>query len=429
MKFDLVLSRRQWLRVACAGLAGGSSPGWLGQFARAAVSQKSPAKSVVLIWLAGGPSTIDLWDLKPGHPNGGPFREIDTASPGVRISEHLPRLATLARELAIVRSLSSREGDHGRATRFLQTGYLPGAGIEYPPVGSLISHELGEDAEDLPRFVSIASSRTLLEPAGGFLGPHFAPVAVGAEASTIEDLIVPNLNRPPHVSAAAHTERLHLLDLLERGFGGQNPGPAVEGMRSARSRALRMMDPSARAAFDLTNEPAQIRERYGSNVFGQGCLLARRLVERGVPFVEVSLAGWDTHNDNFERVRVLSGILDNGMSALLDDLRGRGLLESTLVVCQGEFGRTPRINGTAGRDHWPQSWAVALAGGGIRGGQVIGETSPDGMAVVKQPTSVPDLIATVCKAVGIDPRKQNLSNVGRPIRIADPAAQIIPGLL
>lgn len=429
MNLHLELNRRGLLRSAAFGLAGITSQGWLGRLAAASSGGGGRTKSVVLLWLAGGPSTIDLWDLKPGHANGGPFREIDTAAPGVRISEHLPQLATCMKDMVIVRSLASREGDHGRATRFLQTGYISGAGIEYPPLGALVSREIGQAESDLPTFVSIAPSKTLLEPGGGFLGPHHAPLAVGTEARSVADLAVPDLHRPGQVSDASQAERLRLLGVLERGEASWRGSPVVDGLRSATARALRLMGPTARAAFQFEDERDEVRDLYGRNVFGQGCLLARRLVERGVSFVEVTLGGWDTHADNFDRVRVLSGILDTAYSALIRDLRDRRLLDSTLVVCQGEFGRTPRINGTTGRDHWPQSWAVALAGGGIQGGQSIGKTSPDGMAVVDHPTTVPDLIATICKAVGIDPRKQNPSNVGRPIRIADPAAREIAGIL
>ncbi|MBX9626673.1 MAG: DUF1501 domain-containing protein, partial [Gemmataceae bacterium] len=212
-------------------------------------------------------------------------------------------------------------------------------------------------------------------------------------------------------------------------FAAGRPAPVAESVRAATLQAVRLMRPEAAAAFDLDAETDKTRAAYGKGVFAEGCLLARRLVERGVPFVEVTLDGWDTHDKNFDRVRELSGTLDAAFAALLSDLKDRGLLDATLVVCQGEFGRTPKINGQTGRDHWPASWAVALAGGGIKGGQVVGKTTADGTAVDGDPTSVPDLIATVATAVGVDPRKQNMSNVGRPIRVADPAAVPIRGLL
>ncbi len=189
------------------------------------------------------------------------------------------------------------------------------------------------------------------------------------------------------------------------------------------------MEPAAAAAFDLDEEQDDLRDTYGRNIFGQGCLMARRLVERGVPFVEVSLGGWDTHQNNFERVKGLSGTLDGAFAALLGDLSDRGLLDSTVIVCMGEFGRTPKINGGSGRDHYPVAWSSVLAGGGLQGGSVIGKTAPDGMTVADRPVAVPDLIATIVQAVGIDPKKQNMSNVSRPIRIADPEAKPIVEVL
>jgi uncharacterized protein (DUF1501 family) len=203
----------------------------------------------------------------------------------------------------------------------------------------------------------------------------------------------------------------------------------ANSIQAAAARAVRLMRPEAAAAFNLDDEKGKVRDAYGRSLFGQGCLLARRLVERGVPFVEVTLDGWDTHSNNFGLVKGLSGTLDIAFATLLADLKDRGLLDGTLVVCQGEFGRTPKINGNVGRDHWPAAWAVALAGGGIKGGQAVGKTSADGTSVEERAVGVPDLIATVAKAVGIDPRKQNMSNVGRPIRVADPAAKPIGELL
>ena len=227
--------------------------------------------------------------------------------------------------------------------------------------------------------------------------------------------------------------RLGLLDGLARDFQAGHPGVPALSHRSAYERAVRMMRSKAVEAFNLDGEPAALRDAYGRNPFGQGCLLARRLVERGVPFVEVALSGvdnsqafaWDTHQENFESVKKLSGVLDPGWATLVEDLRMRGLLDSTLIVWMGEFGRTPKINKQTGRDHFPAAWTTVLAGGGIKGGQAIGRTSDDGMTVADRPVAVPDFMATICKALGIDPSKQNVSDVGRPIRIADPAARPI----
>ncbi len=225
------------------------------------------------------------------------------------------------------------------------------------------------------------------------------------------------------------SKRMKLLAGLEEGFDPGDGAPVAETLRAATDQAVRLMRPEAAAAFRLDDEKSSLRDAYGRTTFGQGCLLARRLVQRGVSFVEVTLDGWDTHNDNFERVKALSSNLDRAFAALLDDLKDRGMLDDTLVLCQGEFGRTPRINGNSGRDHWPGSWSAVLAGGGIKGGQAVGKTTKDGASVDGEPTRTPDLIATIVKAVGIDPMKQNMSNVSRPIRIADPSAKPILELL
>ncbi|QDT49052.1 hypothetical protein Pan258_30990 [Symmachiella dynata] len=422
----LALSRRNWLRFSTFGVACGI--GWLEALADNTAHDRPTGKSVIMLWLTGGPATIDLWDLKPGHKNGGPFKPIDTAVEGMQISEHLPQLARQMQEMAIIRSLTSREGDHRRATHLLRTGYRPQGAIRFPAFGAIMAHERDDRSADLPRFVSIAPSLQLSEVGCGFLGPEFSPLNIGGEGQN-GDLTVPNLSGIEGVSPATQKTRLQLLEGLETGFAHNRNSLVVDSLLSATDRAVRLMRPQAASAFDLDDESDKLRDRYGRGTFGQGCLLARRLVERGVPFVELAIGGWDTHRNNFEQVKGLSEQLDTGFATLLGDLKDRGLLESTLIVCQGEFGRTPRINGNSGRDHWPNTWSAVLAGGGIRGGQAIGRTSQDGTQVVDHPLTVPDLIATVCKIVDIDPRKQNLSNVSRPIRIADPDAKVITELL
>jgi hypothetical protein len=232
--------------------------------------------------------------------------------------------------------------------------------------------------------------------------------------------------------------RIDMLREMQAEFVASHPGNAAQGHQAAYDRAVRLMRTDAAKAFDLSDEPAKLRDAYGRNLFGQGCLLARRLVERGVPFVEVTLSGvdgagggigWDTHTQNFDQVAKLCGVLDPAWATLMGDLKQRGLLESTLVVWMGEFGRTPQINPQGGRDHFPNAWSTVLAGGGINGGQVYGATGKDGMAVAGKPVRVPDFLATVCKALGLDPTKQNMSNVGRPIRLADAGAKPIAEVL
>ncbi|PQO47687.1 DUF1501 domain-containing protein [Blastopirellula marina] len=426
------LTRRDYLRMAALGVGlGAGSASWLPTLAAAESTQpQKTSKAVILLWLSGGPATIDMWDLKPGSPNGGEFKEIATATPGLRISEHLPKLAQQSEDLAVIRSMQSKEGDHRRATQFVRTGYTPQGAIKFPTFGSLCSHEIGNREIDLPSFVSISGGRggggggSL---GGGFLGPEFSPLVIGG--GNDGGLSVPNLSRRDGVSEDDQRQRMEMLNKLDARFRQDRSGQVVDALETAADKAVRLMRPEAAAAFRLEDEPDQLRDRYGRNNFGQGCLMARRLVERGITFVEVTLGGWDTHNENFEQVAQLSATLDTAFSTLLADLKSQGLLDSTVVICQGEFGRTPKINGRAGRDHWPHTWATVLAGGGIQGGQAIGATNADGTEVVDRPITVPDVIATVCQQIGIDPKKQNMSNVGRPIRVADPEAKPIEELL
>jgi hypothetical protein len=433
------LSRREWLTLSSAGVVGYSLSGWLGQLADAAANDPRRRRSCILLWMNGGPSQIDTFDPKEGHVNGGQFRAIPTAVPGIRISEHLPRLAAAMRDIAIIRSMSTREADHGRATYQMRTGYLPSGPVQYPTLGSLLSKEMGQPDAELPNFVSIAPY-PFFSPAAygpGFLGPQYAPLVLGGDQQLVpipgqqanyeDSLRVQDLVPPSDVSAQRSTARSRLLDEMEQDFLETRSALPSQSHRAAYQRAVTLMRSSATRAFDLDSEPPSVRDRYGRNVFGQGCLLARRLLERGVPFVEVSLGsaenltlGWDTHINNFDGVRRLCAILDPAWATLIDDLRSRGLLESTLIVWMGEFGRTPRINPQGGRDHWANAWSTVLAGGGIRGGQVYGRTSADGTTVESNPpTSTGDFIGTIASALGIDGGRINISNVGRPIRIVD----------
>jgi hypothetical protein len=374
--------------------------------------------------------------LKPGHANGGPFKDIATSVSGIRISEHLPKVAMQMDRMAVIRSMSTKEEDHGRAAFLLRTGYRPEGPIQYPSIGALISKELGRDDSLLPNFVSIAPFRQFSPEAygPGFLGPTYAPLVLGDNPQAPNDyeqaLKVQNLKAPGEVIPPRVDSRIDLLEEMDRAYAARQPGLSVRSHQAAYDRAARLMRTSAAKAFHLDEEPAAVRDAYGRSLFGQGCLIARRLVERGVPFVEVTLGqlnnnavGWDTHGDNFNQVRQLSEVLDPAWATLMEDLKARGLLDSTLIVWMGEFGRTPQINNNQGRDHFPGAWSTVLAGGGLRGGQVVGRTSKDGTKVEDRPVSVPDLLATVCLALGMDPLKQNTSNIGRPIRIVDKAAK------
>jgi hypothetical protein len=372
--------------------------------------------------------------MKSGHENGGPFKPIATSVPGISICEHLPGVAKWMDRLAIIRSMSTREGDHARAREHMRTGYLPQGPIQFPVLGSVVSNEHGAREAELPNYISILPRGLFRQgiPPAGFLGPDHAPLIVGSERDDAGEparLGVDYASLPAGVSPEQADERRQLLRDLEREFLDARPGAATDGHRTAYDKARRLMTPAARQAFAIEDEPAALRERYGQSSFAQGCLLARRLVERGVPFVEVTLGGWDTHADNFTSVERLCGSLDGAWATLMEDLAGRGLLDSTHIVWMGEFGRTPVINPRVGRDHYPQAWSVVLGGGGIQGGQVVGKTSDDGLSVEDRPVTTPDLLATICLALGLDPTKQNMSNVDRPIRLADPAAKPIHEIL
>lgn len=348
--------------------------------------------------------------------------------------KHLPQTARWGKRLAVVRSMSTREGDHVRARDELRTGYRPQGPIRFPVLGSLVSKECETRASDLPNYVSILPGGIFTPgvPPAGFLGPQHAPLLVDRsvdEAAAGAKLQVRNLAPPPGLNAAAASERAAMLARLQRTFLAEHPGVAADGYRTAYDRAERLMKPDTARAFNLDDEADDVQERYGRSTFGQGCLLARRLVERQVPFVEVTLGGWDTHDDNFTQVKNLCGTLDAAWAALMHDLDERGLLDSTLVVWMGEFGRTSAINPRNGRDHYPKAWSVVLGGGGIQGGGALGSTGADGLEVTDRPVAIADLQATIVRAVGLDPAKQNMSNVGRPIRLVDPNAKPLAEIL
>lgn len=428
-------SRRQWCQsVVGSALAG---TGWLRSLAADIGDKPERKRNCILLWMSGGPSTIDLWDVKPGQANAGPVRDIATKTPGLRFGELLPAMAKWSDHLAVIRSMQTKEGDHGRATFLLRTGNLPQGPVQYPTIGGLLAKELANPNIDLPCHVRITPpfrDRTFgLGNGAGFLGPQYAPLLIGenAEAQPNIDtaLGVQDLVGPEGISADETRTRVDLLRALDQSFFAVRPNHLTAAHQGAVDQAIRLMRPQAASAFRLDQEPAKVRDRYGRSLFGQGCLLARRLVERGVAFVEVALEGWDTHNQNFDALNHLVPQVDVAWSALMQDLAERGLLATTTIAWMGEFGRTPKINSGNGRDHYPNAWATVLAGGGIKGGQAIGKTSPDGSEVIDRPVSVPDLLVTVCRALGVDPLKQNLSNVGRPIRIVDKSARPIEEIL
>lgn len=383
---------------------------WLARSARAD-DAKVPAKAkhVIVLWMNGGPSHIDTWDPKQGK-TAGPHKAIKTSVPGVTISEHMPRLATKANKLAIVRGMTSKEGNHLRAQYFLRTGYAPNPTVMHPSLGGWVSKRMGEPASGLPSFVSLGGPSI----GAGFFGVQHGPFVVGQPGSMPQ-----NVGYAAGVDRTRFEARKLLLDEMEGAFAARTGDAKVEGRRALYAKADRLMHAKALDAFDVTKESDAVRAAFGDTPFGKGCLTAARLVASGVRFVEVTLDGWDTHQNNFERTKRLMGVLDPAMSALLDDLERRGLADETLVVWMGDFGRTPRINPNDGRDHHPAAWSAVLAGAGIRGGIVHGETDADGAKVVKDAVPVPNLLATIATVLGLDPDDTVVSPAGRPIALTD----------
>ena len=371
-------------------------------------------KKCILLWMGGGPSHMDTWDLKPdSEKNGGPFRPIPTSAPGVSISQHLPNVARQMKSLSIVRSLDSKEGNHDRGTYMMHTGYAPNPTVVHPAFGSVCSYELGEKLAnfDLPHCISINTPGQ----GAGFLGMSHSPFMVQNPNGPID-----NLRPRGGVSDDRMIRRMSMLKNVETDFLKQNRGQAAVDHASVYAKTYRMMNSQYTQAFKLDTEPANVRDAYGRNSFGSGCLMARKLIEQGVTFVEVSLGGWDTHANAFETLSTrLLPELDKGMGALVADLKQRGLLDSTMVVWMGEFGRTPRINQNAGRDHWPKSWSIVMGGGGLKGGQVIGATDKDGVDITDRPVGVMDVIATMTKTMGIDLATQYTTPRGRPIKVVN----------
>lgn len=368
-----------------------------------------PAKACIVLFMVGGPSQFETWDPKPGRDTGGEFGTIPTALSGVRISETLPGLAARADELAIIRSLSYAEGNHGRARYLMHTGYPPQGATGHPSLGAGVA-AAALDPSALPGHVTIGGPGH----GAGFLGAQYSPFIVGDPRKPIRNLV-----QPPSVDGARLDRRIALWESLESDFAQERPSALIEGHGATVHQAIRMMRAPELEAFDLEREPEAVRARYGDSKFGAGCLMARRLVERGVKFVEVQMDGWDTHANVFDRVRTLNGQMDPAMSALLDDLSASGLLEETLILWVGDFGRTPRINGRGGRDHYPRVANAVLAGGGIPGGQVIGATDADGIEVSERPIGVADLFRTVIARMGMDPDQVRMSPGGRPISAVD----------
>ena len=408
---DGVVHRRDFLRVAAAAGAAAGLVSWTDAICLSADDLRKRGRACILLWMGGGPSQFETFSPKPGHENGGETKAISTAVSGIQIAESLPKCAGVMNDLAIIRSMTSKEGSHPRATFLLHHGYLPMGGVKYPTLGAHVAQQIGTPGFDIPSFVRIGG-KGVDAGNGGFLGVDYDPFILLNPESKPE-------NTTPATKADRTARRLEMLKAVEADFGAVEGADLVADHQKLIGKSSTMIQSRRMAAFDLSQETDKMRDAYGRTKFGAGCLLARRLVESGVTFVEVNQEGWDTHDDNFNRVASNNGIIDQPMAQLVTDLKQRGMLERTLVIWMGEFGRTPRINPRAGRDHYPRAFNVALAGGGIRGGQAIGETDAGGIDVTSRPVTVNDLFRTIYTTLGIDADHENMSRIGRPIKLID----------
>jgi len=417
------VSRRDFLHLGALAPLGLSLAGALRLRAQSA-SNPAKANACIIVWLDGGPSHLDTFDLKPDAPSEvrSPFKDIPTSIPGLRICEHLPRTALLMREIALIRSVTHELGNHDTGTRFLLTGHRPTPALEYPSLGSVVARLRASDSP-MPPYIAIPNDAVGGDSnaaRSGYLPGAYSAFSVGKDPSRVQDL-----HPPPGITFERHEHRRAMLAKMDAFSRHVEEGPATRNRDAFYQQAYRLIgSPEAKKAFALGQESTAVRERYGSSSIGNGCLLARRLVEAGSRFVTVVDSGWDTHqqiakelpDSRFPGSGKLPS-LDRAYSALIEDLRQRGLLDSTLVVLMGEFGRTPKLNALGGRDHWPRAGFACLAGGGVQGGRVVGATNPFGEFPVERPVTPPDLAFTVLQLLGIDPSRELTTPDGRPMKV------------
>jgi hypothetical protein len=401
------VSRRACLSTLSAGAVAAATLNFRDLLRLEAAELRRQGRAMILLFMNGGPSQFETFDPKPRHENGGPTEAIATSVPGIQIAAGWEQTAKVMEEVALIRSMTNKEGNHQRAVYQLHTGYAPSGSVKHPSFAANIAKEIADTSLDLPAVVSVGRTE-----GAGFLGVEYEPFVVADPGRMPQNVASP-------VSDERLKQRLALFDRLEGEFALRGGAAAVENQRQLYRKASGLVLSEQTRAFDISEEPQELQDQYGDSDFGRGCLLARRLVETGVTFVEVRSTGWDTHDNNFDRTGELAQQVDPAMATLIGDLKQRGLLERTVVVWMGEFGRTPKVNPRGGRDHYPRSFNVALAGGGIKGGQVIGSTTDDGSAVKDRPVTVPDLFSSICRCLQVDPQRENISPLGRPMKIVD----------
>ena len=416
---DHLMARRTFL----GGMAGAGAAAGLGTLIQPAAAKQlaGQEKHVLVIFLAGGVSQLESWDPKPNTDTGGPFRAIPTSVTGVHISELLPHTAKQMHRMALVRGINTKENDHGKGHYAMEHGRKQMPGVQYPHLGAVAAKCLTAADNPLPGFVRITGGGGSVNSGdAAYLGPRYASVALGNGQPPQNTL------RPAEVTTAADERRNDFRRRLNDRFASRRRTAETEAYTTSYEQALQLME--RREIFDLSKEPARELERYGRHDFGKHCLLARRLIENGVTFVEVTHSNYDTHNENFNFHLEQLGEFDPTFAYLLDDLSQRGLLEKTLVVVMAEFGRTPRINHLFGRDHWGTAWSVALAGCGLKQGSVVGKTNANGTAVTDREVDHGHLFHTYLRAVGVK-SGGNFTINDRPTPIADPARAAIDEIL
>ena len=384
---------------------------------------KKTQKRVILLWLAGGASQLETWDPKPGASTGGPFRAIKTDVPGLMISELMPKMAQQMKRTCVIRGLNTRNGDHGSGAKLMMRGRRDEAGLRYPDLGAVVAREMGRPDSKVPDYVTFytqTEGRGSAPGDAGFLGARYGPMELTTN-NTPEFI-----RRLETISDTDHKERAELRDLIGKEFTRGRQSDAMNSQAEAYGRVRGLM--ASEKLFDIAQEPQKVRDRYGPTQFGQQCLIARRLVEAGVPFVRVARAWWDSHGQNFETHQEMVPELDHVMATLIDDLSDRGLLNDVMVLTLAEFGRTPGINASLGRDHFASAWSMTMTGCGIKEGAVYGKTDPKGQTVVNEQVDAGSLFATIYSGLGLKPDK-NYYVGSRPIPLVNPGIEAIDAVL
>jgi hypothetical protein len=412
------LSRRALMKGALGTAAGGVVMNWGGLTRSPALGAEARKKQThcILLWMNGGASQFETFDMKPGRPTGGPFRPVASNVPGIQVCELMPKMAQQMDKVAVIRSMKTSEVDHPGGIYLMHTGYRPAANVRFPEVGAIVAKYRGIDGADLPNFVKVSSQG---DAGAGFLGPKYQSFGIGSEG-TLPTFSVSN------TEPAREAKRHELRAFVEDRFAAETKSEVAKMHHEAYEAARRLQ--KARDAFKIDAEWAKYKDLYGDSQFGKRCLLARKLVESGVAFVEVGQSSYDSHADNFQWHRGLVPPMEHAWAGLMTDLKDRGLLDRTLIVWTGEIGRTPQINNRAGRDHYVRCWSTALAGCGIKGGQAYGTSDADGVEVKDNPVTEGDFFATIYQALGIDPTTENYAGV-RPVPLAPFGSKVVKALL